>query len=166
MGTQRKRKMGQQCRHAAREAEIFGRFTTSVVCRGIEGESLVWHVIGRIYFCDGEPHGTYRRPLSLSAHFFSPSALSFCFLGASPGRLLLPREFSHFLSVITCPCRESKSSSHVCSLFCACLFFVSPTPSSFRAQNCSASRVYSAFPSLSDIFGNLKSMIWIAGCIN
>lgn len=72
--------------------EIFGRFTTSVVCRGIERESLVWHVRGRIYFCGGEAHGTCRKPLSLSAHFFSPSALGFCLLGASPGRQLLPQE--------------------------------------------------------------------------
>lgn len=117
-----------QCGRDARGAEIFGRFTTSVVCRGIEGESLVWHVIGRIYFCGGEAHGKYGRPLSLSAHFFSPSALSFCFLGASPGRLLLPQEFS-FLECHYMPMSWSKRwLSHVCSPFSACLHFVSPFP--------------------------------------
>lgn len=104
--------------------------------------------------------------LSLGA-FFQSKCLKFLFSRSLPGPSTAPTGIvSHFLSVITCPCRKNKSSSHVCSLFCACLFFVSPTPSSFCAQNCSASRVYSAFPSLSDIFGNLKSMIWIAGCIN
>lgn len=126
MGSRCKWKTGGSVRgHGARGAEIFGRFTTSVVCRGIEGESLVWHVIGRIYFCGGEAHGTYGRPLSLSAHFFSPSALSFCFLGASPGRLLLPRELSHFLSVITCPCHEAKDR---------CLMYVPPSLPAFTSS--------------------------------
>lgn len=59
-----------QCRHAAREAEIFRRLTTSVVCRGIEGESLQ-HVILRIYFCDDRTGCTRDPSLSLSAHFLS-----------------------------------------------------------------------------------------------
>lgn len=72
-----------------------------------------------------------RTSLSLGA-FFQSKCLKFLFSRSLPGPSTAPTGIvSHFLSVITCPCRKNKSSSHVCSLFCACLFFVSPTPSVF-----------------------------------
>lgn len=58
-----------QCRRAAREAEIFRRLTTSVVCRGIEGESLAACYIEDIFL--RRLHWAFKRPLSLSAHFLS-----------------------------------------------------------------------------------------------
>lgn len=103
--------------------------------------------------------------LSLGA-FFQSKCLKFLFSRSLPGPSAAPTGIVSFLECHYMPMSWSKRSlSHVCSPFSACFYFVSPL-SSFCAQNCSASRVYSAFPSLSDIFGNLKSMIWIAGCIN
>lgn len=52
-------------------AEIFGRFTTSVVCRGIEGESWVWHVIGRRYIFATVNRTGRTEDLSLSRRIFS-----------------------------------------------------------------------------------------------
>lgn len=96
----------QHGRAQARESEIFGRLTTSVACRGIEGERAWWACYyWRIYFCDDRTGRTRDLTLSLSAFFVSPSALSF-FLGASLGRLLPSRGLysAVIFRVIQCPC--------------------------------------------------------------
>lgn len=154
----------QHGRAQARESEIFGRLTTSVACRGIEGERAWWACYyWRIYFCDDRTGRTRDLTLSLSAFFVSPSALSF-FLGASLGRLLPSRGlyFAVIFRVIQCPCHGPPSLP--LSKFICIDYLSSPILCPRLCMFCSST--YSAFPSLFNIFGNLQSMIWTAGCIN
>lgn len=97
-----------QCRWVqAREAEIFGRLTTSVVCRGIWGRELGGHVIigGYIFAKDRTGH-TRDLTLSLGAFFVSPSALSFFSRNLpGPSPAVTGIIFCRFFRVIfQCPC--------------------------------------------------------------
>lgn len=76
-----------QCRRAAREAEIFRRLTTFVVCKGAERESLAACYIEDIFL--RWLHWAYKRSLSQHIFFVSPSALSF---------------FSEPPQAVSCPC--------------------------------------------------------------
>lgn len=124
----------------------------------------------RIYFCEG-PHWAYKRPYSLSRRIFCQSkCLKFFF--SEPPRAVSCRHGNYILPFLPChfsvpmPWKTSVSHAylHPLSGFLCLNFFFLPQ---FCAQDCVfCSNIYSAFPSLFNIFGNLQSMIWIAGCIN
>lgn len=162
-----------QCRRVqAREAEIFGRLTTSVVCRGIWGRELGGHVIIGGYIFAKTALGIQETLLSLSQRIFCQSkCLKFFF--SEPPRAVSCRHGNYILPFLPChfsvpmPWKTSFSRAYLHPLsgfLCHNFFFFLPQ---FCAQDCVfRSNIYSAFPSLFNIFGNLQSMIWIAGCIN